>query len=150
MVERLNCGVKGELHGKMSLTYMLGFGLVSGVVKVFPVTSLSLVGKPTREKRARRARMTKWDPKSRDCPTVGPDWAWANARQLAEGSCRESSRELVSDATRDCSIDRMHRPAPERSPTSSPVWRGETVTRLGIHFRHPGASCSFLPSRFSR
>ena len=36
-----------ELNGKMNFTYMLGFGLVSGVVKVFPVSSLSLARKTT-------------------------------------------------------------------------------------------------------
>ena len=63
---------------------MLGYGLVSGIVKVFPVGSLSFARKSTKRRRARRARMTKRDPKLRDHPMVGPDWAWANAQQLAE------------------------------------------------------------------
>ena len=46
----------------MNFTYMLGFGVVSGVVKVFPVSSLSLARKSSRKK-GRRGRMTKWDPK---------------------------------------------------------------------------------------
>ena len=57
----------------MNFTYMSGAGLVSGVVKAFPVSSLSLARKLTRKKRARHTRMTKWDPKSRDHPIVRPD-----------------------------------------------------------------------------
>ena len=98
---------------------------MSGVVKVFPVKSLSFVRKSTRKKREQHARMMKWDPKSRDRPIVGPDWASASAPQLAKASRCESSCELFSDGTRDCSIDRMHRPATERSPTSGPVRRGD-------------------------
>ena len=51
MTKNWNQGVgsclEGELHGKMNFTYVLGFGLVSGVVKVFPVSSLSLARKST-------------------------------------------------------------------------------------------------------
>ena len=57
---------------------------MSGVVEVFPVGSLRWREKSTRKKRAQRARMMKWDPKSRDRPMVGPDCAWAKAQQLAE------------------------------------------------------------------
>ena len=42
--------VKGELHGKMIITCKLEFGLVSDVVKVFPVGSISLARKSTRKK----------------------------------------------------------------------------------------------------
>ena len=112
--------VKGELHGKKNFRYMLGFGLASGVVKVFPVGSLSLARKSTRKKGTRCARIMKWDPKSRDHPIIGLDWAWANVQQLAKASqCDLSPSWSASDATR------MHRPAPERSPTSGSVRRGD-------------------------
>ena len=145
--------IKGELHEKMNFTYMLGFGLVSGVVKVFPVSSLSLARRSTRKKRARRARMTKWDLKSRDRVLVGPDWARANAQQLAEhGPKHRNAARVVSWSATRLAIARSiactgqltsDRPRPVRSDEV-------TVTRLGIPFCHPGASCLFLPGRFSR
>ena len=143
----LHAPLKGELHGKMNFTYTLGFGLVSGVVKVFPVGSLSLARKSTRKKRARRAWMTKWDPKSRDCPIVGLDWAWANARKLAEpGPKHRNATRVASWSATRLAIAQSIACTGQR-PVRSDV---ETVTRFGIPFRHPGASCSFLPGQFSR
>ena len=89
----MECLATSNSMGKMNVTYMLGFGLVSGVVKVFPVSSLSLARKSTRKKRVRRARMTKWDLKSHDRLLVGPDRTWAIARELAGACDRSSDRE---------------------------------------------------------
>ena len=67
--------------------------------------------------------MTKWDLKSWNRLFVRPDLAWAVAQQLAKASRCESSRELVGNSTRDRSMDLLHRPAPEQSPTFGPVRR---------------------------
>ena len=113
---------------------------MSGVVKVFPLSSLSLARKSTRKKRAQRSLMTKWDLKLCDCILVGRDWAWAIRQQLAQ-SVAIRGRVASWSATRLViarSIDRMlpsDRPHPVRSDE-------ETVMRLEIPFRHQPASCS--------
>ena len=45
--------VKGEVRRKMNFTYVLGFVVLRGVVKVFPVSSSSFVRKKTGRNRAR-------------------------------------------------------------------------------------------------
>ena len=63
-LEQQNVGnlvLKEELHEKMNFTYLLGFGLLSGVVEVFLVNSLSLARKSTRKEQAHCDLMTKWD-----------------------------------------------------------------------------------------
>ena len=123
----------------MNFTYLLGFVLVSGAVKVFPVSYCSLARKLTRNKRARRARMTKWDLKShhsRDRLLVRPD---VGDRLGANRAI--ASRVTDQFATRPASrcFGQLLRVGPR------PVRPSDgTVTRLEISFRHSGVSCSFL------
>ena len=114
--------LKGNSTGKW-ISHMLGFGLVSGFVKVFPVSSLSLARKSTWKKRARRSLMTKWDPKSRDRLLFGPDRTWAIARELAGACDRSSNRESRPWTTRNSTRIAMLWPAAVRSPTPSPAQR---------------------------
>ena len=88
---------------------------MSGIVKAFPVCSLSLARKSTK-KRARRARMTKWDLKSRDCLLVGPDRMCDSSEA---GRCMRSINSQL-ESHRDAL-----QPAAVRSPTPSPARRGD-------------------------
>ena len=134
--------IRGNSTQKNYFTYSLGFGLVSGVAKVFPVSSLSLARKSTRKKRARRARMTKWDPKSRDRLLVGPDRTWAIARELAGACYRSSDCESRRWPTRETSRIAMRFGQLLRNRPRQVQPGHETVTRLGIPIRHAGSSAT--------